>query len=152
MMNKTNKITYEHKQSFYDKQYNKYVELYEEAKKTAAAKGYSMLSPKIPRAQFNNAYNIYRDSGEYSNGIVKGIVRDQTLGLKRKNAAAFSRATYSLNPDKRLSLEQVQHMSHGELTALYDGELLRAYHNARAGGKNAKDAKLWVSQTWFGSE
>lgn len=155
-MIKTSTISYKHNKSFYDKQYAKYVNLYNKTQRATESKGYSMLSKMKSRNQFESAYQIYQENammdGTYSKGIVKEIVRDQTLGLKRHNAAAFVRQIKELGSGKPISVEQVQHMTHSEITELYDGELLWAYHNARAGGMTAKGAKLFVSQVWFGSD
>lgn len=155
-MIKTSMITYKHNKAFYDKQYAKYVNLYNKTQRATELKGYSMLSKMKSRNQFESAYQIYQENammeGVYSKGIVKEMVRDQTLGLKRHNAAALVKQIKSLGPGKSISVEQVQHMTHAEITELYDGELLWAYHNARAGGLTAKGAKLFVSQVWFGSD
>lgn len=155
-MTKTIKTTYKHNKAFYDKQYSKYVELYEDAKYAERLKGYGMLSSKMSRANFENAYQIYmdtaRETGKYSKSIVGDIVRDQRYGLKRNAAAAFARATQKLPAGKRKSLDEVMHMGSKEIAELYNSELSQAYYDAVAGGMTPKSAQLWVSQVWFGSK
>jgi hypothetical protein len=73
------------------------------------------------------------------------------LGLKRKNAAEFAKKTLKLAPDKRLTTEQVQHMTWAELTELYKDNLSQTYYDAMAAGMTSREAKKFVSTHWFGS-
>lgn len=155
-MIKTSKITTTHTRKYMDERYSKYVERYNKVKAIEASRGYSMLSEKMTRVQFENSYQIYRDTaletGRYNKDIVGEIVRDQRYGLKRDEAAAFARATKLLPAGKQKSIQEIMHMKPSEVAKLYSSELSDAYYSAKSSGMDSVDAQLWVSQVWFGSD
>lgn len=155
-MIKTSKTIITHTKKYMDERYAKYVERYNKAKAIEASRGYGMLSDKMSRTHFETAYEVYRntatESGKYSKDIVGEIVRDQRYGLKRYEAAAFARSLKTLGPGKQKSIQEIMHMKHSEIVDLYGADLDRAYYDAKASGLSSVDAKLWVSQVWFGSK
>lgn len=155
-MIKTSKTIITHTKQYMDDRYAKYVERYDKVKAIEASRGYSMLSDKLTRADFNVAYQAYRntalETGRYNKDIVGEIVRNQRYGLKRNQAAAFARATQALDPGKGMSVQEVMHMKPKEIAKLYSSELSQAYYDAKSAGMDSVDAQLWVSQVWFGSK
>jgi hypothetical protein len=155
-MIKTSKITTTHTKKYMDERYAKYVERYNKAKAVEAARGYNMLSDKMTRVQFENNYQIYRDTaletGRYNKDIIGEIVRDQRYGLKRYEAAAFAKSTQALGTGKSMSVQEIMHMKPREVAKLYEAELSQAYYDAKSAGMDSTDASLWVSQVWFGSK
>lgn len=155
-MIKTSKTIITHTKQYMDDRYSKYVERYNKTKAIETTRGYGMLSDKLTRADFEVAYQAYRntalETGRYNKDIVGEIVRNQRYGLKRYQAAKFAQELKSLGTGKEISVQEIMHMKHSELVDRYGAELSQAYYDAKAAGMDSADAKLWVSQVWFGSK
>lgn len=128
-------MKYKHSNKFWTTRYDKY-------KTEMKRQG---LVP-VKKGAFISTYEALADT---SKNPMKDIIYSAKYGTAYKNALAEKRALSSIGI--KAKLEDLKKMDTYEFADMYSSELGKAYRAARATGATAAEAKLLISQQWFGS-
>ncbi len=128
-------MKYKHSKKFWTTRYNKY-------KAEMKRQG---LTP-VKKGAFISTYEALAPT---SNNPMKDIIYSAKYGTAYKNALAEKRALENIGI--KVKLESLKKMTTYEFADTYSKDIGRAYRAARAAGASARDAKLLISQQWFGS-
>lgn len=129
-------MKYNHSKSFYDTRYKTY-------KTRVKALGGTVLK----KNEFISAYNAI--SGDSKNPM-KDLVYGSKYGTRYSTAVAEHKALKGAGI--KVKLEDLKTMTTQDFAAAYSSELSRAYRDLKAKGTTGKDAKILISQQWFGSK
>lgn len=128
-------MKYKHSNQFWTTRYNKYkVEMRRQG-----------LIP-VKKGAFISTYEALAKT---SKNPMKDIIYSAKYGTAYKNALAEKRALSNIGI--KAKLEDLKKMTTYEFADMYSSDLGRAYRAARATGATATEAKLLISQQWFGS-
>jgi hypothetical protein len=128
-------MRYKHSKQFWSTRYNKY-------KDEMNRQG---LTP-VKKGAFISTYEALAPT---SKNPMKDIIYSAKYGTAYKNALAEKKALEGVGI--KVKLEELKKMTTYDFADKYSKDLGRAYRAARAAGKSAKEAKLLISQQWFGS-
>lgn len=128
-------MKYKHSNKFWTTRYDKY-------KTEMKRQG---LVP-VKKGEFISTYEALADT---SKNPMKDIIYSAKYGTAYKNALAEKRALSSIGI--KAKLEDLKKMTTYEFADMYSSDLGKAYRAARAAGATAAEAKLLISQQWFGS-
>ena len=128
-------MKYKHSKQFWTTRYNKYkVEMKRQG-----------LVP-VKKGAFISTYEALAKT---SKNPMKDIIYSAKYGTAYKNALAEKKALSNIGI--KVKLESLKKMTSYEFADRYSSDLGRAYRAARATGATATEAKLLISQQWFGS-
>lgn len=128
-------MKYKHSKQFWTTRYNKYTT---EMKRQG-------LTP-VKKGAFISTYEALAPT---SKNPMKDIIYSAKYGTAYKNALAEKKALSKIGI--KAKLEELKKMTTYEFADTYSSELGKAYRAERAAGRSATEAKLLISQQWFGS-
>jgi hypothetical protein len=130
-------MKYKHSKEFWNEKYRNY-------KSRVRAIGGTALT----KDNFKSAYDAL--AGEGNKQIMRDLVYGSKYSTKYATAVAEHRMLKSAGIE--VKLKELKMMETSDFADRYQSELLAAYRDMKSKGITGKDAKLLISQQWFGSK